>query len=202
VITARDSSEPFVFVYDELEWAAVVATLPNSLATAADLDAERLGLEFVATSYLNLTYHHRIRSANGFPTKVWQRKRKQIANDLAEAEKDGSVEELPALREALRHADAAVEGWEILGRKHQGRQDPACDWLYAATHRTWKRLGGKISVKRLLFGRAEASGPMIDFMIAALTPIMKDDTPGAEALAKFVKNTRKAEKTRKVTISA
>ena len=66
----------------------------------------------------------------------------------------------------------------------------------------WKRLGGKVSVRRLLFRRAKASGPVIDFMIAVLTPVMKDDTPGAEALAKFAKSTRKAKKARRVVTSA
>jgi hypothetical protein len=189
-----DDSMPFVFAFDAAEWSAVAAAFPNPLAENDDLDAERKVLEFVATTYLNLKHHHRIRSEKGFPTKAWDKKRKQIADDTARAEMAGVVT-LSDLPEDLRRADAAVEGWEILGREHQGRKDPARDWLYDAALAMWKRLGGRLGVSRLSNATAttrEASGPAIRFLIAALTPIMPDDAPGAEALAKLVKKTRKA----------
>ena len=91
IVTTNDSSMPFAFEYDETEWRAIVDGLPVSLATGADLDAERKGLEFVATAYLNLLHHHRIRSEKSFPTKEWKQRRKQIADDLAKAEKAGTI---------------------------------------------------------------------------------------------------------------
>jgi hypothetical protein len=189
-----DDSMPFLFVYDEAEWAAVVAAIPSALADGADLDAERKGLEYVATSYLNLMHHHRRRSKDGFPTKAWQQKRARAAADLANAEKAGIIASvLSDLREDLRRADAAVEGWGILGREHQGRKDPARDWLYDAALAMWKRLGGELGVSRLSFtedAKREASGPLIRFLVATLTPIMTDRTPGVEALAKVVIKSR------------
>jgi hypothetical protein len=194
ITDTNDSSMPFAFAFDAAEWAAVVAAFPTPLAENAGIDKAREGLEFVATTYLNLSHHHRIRSENGFPTKAWQKKRKQIAKDLIKAEKAG-VADLSDLRAELDHADAAIEGFGILGSEHQGRKDPARDWLYIAALTLWKRLGGRLGVSRLSNATAttrEASGPAIRFLIAALTPIMTDDAPGAEALAKLVKKTRKA----------
>jgi hypothetical protein len=196
-----DISMPFAFVYNDEEWSAVVATFPDPLADGAEINAEREGLEFVATSYLNLSHHHRLRSAKGFPTKGWQQKRKQIADTLASAENAGTVASvLSDLREDLRHADAAVEGFGMLGRGHQGKRDAAREWPYLAALAMWKRLGGRpAGVSRRSNATAatrEAGGPAIRFLIAALTPIMADNMPGPEALAKFVKKTRKAEKAR------
>jgi len=183
-----DSSVPFAFEYDEVEWAAVLAELPVYLAEGTDLDAERKGLEFVATAYLNLTHHHRQRSAKGFPVKAWRQKRKHIAADLARGEQTNVIASvLSELREDLRHADAAVEGWEILGREHQGRKDPARDWLYDAALAMWQRIGGGMGITRGEYGRAAPSGPVIDFMIAVLTPLLMDNTPGAEALRKIIR---------------
>ena len=97
---------------------------------------ERKGFELIASACSNLDHHHRLRSANGFPTKRWQKRREQIADDIAEAEKDGASDELPALREALRRADAAVKGFGLLGRAHQGgKRDAAREWLYS---RRWR----------------------------------------------------------------
>ena len=190
IIETNDNSMPFAFAYSEPEWSAVVATLPDLLVDAADLDAERAWLEYVATAYLNLTHHHRIRSANGFPTKAWKARRKRIARDLAEAEKDGNVDELPALREAFRRANVAVAGFALIGEAHQRRGDPARDWLYDVALAMWTRLGGTMEITRAEYGRAKPSGPVIAFTIAVLTPVMKDDTPGAEAIAKRIKKRR------------
>ena len=178
-----DNSMPFVFVYDEAEWAAVVATFPSPLADGADLDAERKGLEYVATSYLNLMHHHRRRSKNGFPTKAWQQKRARAAADLANAEKAGTIASvLSDLREDLRRADAAVEGWGMLGRGHQGRKDAAREWPYLAALAMWKRLGGDLRCIATEYHRArreKQAAPLIRFLIAALTPIIADHTPGS-----------------------
>jgi hypothetical protein len=65
-----DDSTPVVFVYDEAEWAAVVATFPDPLADGAEINAEREGLEFVATSYLNLSHHIAVA-----PRTVFRRRR-------------------------------------------------------------------------------------------------------------------------------
>lgn len=190
IIETNDSSMPFAFAFDAAEWAAIVATLPNPLADTADLDAERKQLEFVATAYLNLTHHHRARSANGFPTKAWKARRKQIANNLAKAEKCGDADQVCALREDLRRADVAVEGFAMLGQAHQRRGDPARDWFYDAALAAWRRLNGKMGITRAEYGRAKPSGPMIAFMLSVLAPVMGDKIPGAEAIAKRIKQRR------------
>jgi hypothetical protein len=203
IIRTNDSAQPFQFVYSELEWAAVVAVLPNRLHSDmkpdkasdedADLvDAERQGLEYVASASLNLSHHHRARAASGFPTKARKQTRDRIAADLAKAEKAGMAHDLPALREALRRADVAVEGFAMLGKVHQRRGDPSRDWLYDAALAMWQRLGGTLAITRGLYGRGKPSGPVIDFMIAALTPVMGDATPGAEALKKRIRRVIKA----------
>jgi hypothetical protein len=184
---------PIDFAYSEEQWSAVLAALPIPLAINADLDAMRRELEFVAVTCLNLAYHHRHRFEDGSMAARWKQKQKQIAADLASGEKAGCDESvLSDFREDLRHADVAIDGWTSIGRRHQGRQSPERDWLYDAALTAWRRLGGRLELTRLLFGRAEPSGPLIDFMVAVLTPIMKDDAPGPEALAKIVKRRRNA----------
>jgi hypothetical protein len=190
IVDTYDSSMPFKFVYSELEWAVIVAASP--LADAAGLDAERRQLESVATAYLNLSHHHRLRSAGGFPTRRWKARRRQIAKDLAEAEQTNVIASVLAeLREDLRRADVAVEGFEMLGKEHQGRRDPAQAWLCDAAIAMWQRLGGGMSITRAEYGRAAPSGPVFDFMTAVLTPVLMDNTPGAEALRKFIRRKRK-----------
>jgi hypothetical protein len=196
IIRTDDASMPFAFAFSEQEWSAIVATLPTPLADAADLDAERQRLEFVATAYLNLAHHHRVRAANGFPTKRWKARRKQIANDLADAEKAGNVDELPALREAFRRADVAVEGFGMLGKVRQRRGDPGRDWLYDTALAMWQRLGGKLGVTRAEYGRGTPSGPAITFMLIALALVMGSATPGAEAIRKRIRLTKKRKQQR------
>jgi hypothetical protein len=193
LLPAGNKSDSAVFVFSELERSAIVAVLPNPLAAStAEIEWEREALEWVASAYLNLTHHHRRRNAEQSPTKRWKRIRKMIVADIARAEKAGAIASiLSDLHEDLRHAYAAVEGYGVLGQVHQGRGNPARDWLYDAALGMWKRLGGHLTVSRRSYGTKPASGAMIDFMIAVLTPIMKDDAPGAEAIAKFVKTKKK-----------
>jgi hypothetical protein len=198
IIRTDDASMPFAFKYDAQEWAAMVAAFPIPLADTADPEAECQGLEYVATAYLNLSHHHRIRAANGFPTKRWQNRRRQIARDLAEAEHAGKVDELPALREALRYADAAVAAYGTLGKVRQRRGDPARDWLYDAALAIWQRLGGALKYTRGSYGRAAPSGPLIEFMFAALIPVMGDAAPGAEALRKRIRTLKRQQQRRGV----
>jgi hypothetical protein len=195
IIETSDSSMPFGFVYDDEEWSAVVAALPVPLRDGANLDAERRDLEFFAHTYLNLVFHHRRQFKDGSVSLRWKQKRKQIAADLVEAEKAGCVAVLADLREDLRHADIGVDAWGYFGKRHKGRQSLERDQLYDAVLTAWTGLGGEKRLTRGLYGRAQPSGPVIDFMLAALKPIMKDGTPGAEALSKFVKKMRKAKKT-------
>lgn len=178
----------FAFAFSEQEWARLLAMFPA--VTAADLDAERKALESVATAYLNLSHHHRLRSANGFPTKGWKARRKRIANDLAMAEKNGKSDQVCVLREELRQADVAVEAFGVLGKAHQRRGDPARDWLYDAALAMWQRLDGRMGITRGLYGRGKPSGPLIDFMASVLAPVMGDDAPGAEAIKKRIKQRR------------
>jgi hypothetical protein len=188
-----DWGGPLKFAYSEPEWAAVVAAFPIPVAANDEIDKERKGLESVATACLNLMHHHRRRNAKESPTEYWKRTRKQIAADLADAEKTGTIASvLFELREELRHADAAVEGFGMLGKVHQRRGDPARDWLYVAALAMWRRLGGKMGITRTEYGRAKPSGPVIDFMIAVLTPVLMDNTPGAEALRKFIRKRKTA----------
>ena len=188
IIETGSTDLPFGFAFSEGEWSAIVAVCPP--ADAADLDAERKELESVASAYLNLTHHHRIRSADGFPTRRWQARRKRSAADLAEAEKNGGAE-VNALREQLKRADAIVEGLGFLGEAHQRRGDPARDWFFAAALAMWKRLGGKMGITRAAYGRAKPSGPLISFMLAVLLPVMGDAAPGAEAIRKRIKSLKR-----------
>lgn len=199
--TGNDSI-PFAFTFDAAEWAAVAAQLPKRLAEGVDVDAERKKYETVATTFLNLSHHHRRRNLKGSPTLKWKRVRKQITADLADAERAG-IPELSGLREELRVADAAVEGFDMIGRAHQGKRNPARDWLYDAALLMWIHLGGRPTVSRAQYGSAPASGPAIDFLIAILTPVLQAKTPKAEALATFLKKTKKkrAAKPRKTATS-
>jgi hypothetical protein len=195
ITETNDSSMPFGFVYDDEEWSAVIAALPVPLADGANLDDERRELESFAHTYLNLVFHHRRQFKDGSVTSRWKQNRKQIAADLAKAEKAGCVASVLAdLRDELRHADVGVDAWNYIGKRHKGRQNLERDQLYNAALTAWTRLGGKMGLTRGLYGRAEPSGPVIDFMTAVLTPITKNNTPGAEALAKFVKKMRKAKR--------
>jgi hypothetical protein len=190
-----DWGGPLKFAYSDEQWATALSLCPKPPVVDADLDVERKGLECIATACLNLMHHHRRRNAKESPTKYWKRTRKQIAGDLANAEKIGTIAAVLAeFSEELRHADAAVEGFGMLGNVHQRRGDPARDWLYDAALAMWRRMGGKTGITRAEYGRAKPSGPVIDFMIAVLTPILTDNTPGAEALRIIIRK-------RKIAIS-
>jgi hypothetical protein len=180
IIETYNSAEPFAFTFSEPEWLAVIALCPP--AAVADLDAERKMLEFVATAYLNLTHHHRVRSKAGFPTKAWQKKHKQLAADLLAGDD---------LHAELAHADAAVEGWSMIGHMHRGKKDPARDWLCDAALTMWIRLGGSTGISRRKQGSAPPTGAVLDFMTTVISLVMRDDAPGIEAIAKRLWWTRK-----------
>jgi hypothetical protein len=172
------------FTYGAEQWAAILATLPQPLAADADLDGERRELEYAASGTLvDIKSHHKI-FANGTPVTMWTREHKRV---LAQAKADGCVPDA----KYLNYVEVGLEMARGLGPRYQGRKRGSRGWLYDMALTTWIRLGGKMSMSRGQYGRAKPSGPVIDFLIAVLRPVLTDDTPGAEALAKIIKKKRR-----------
>jgi hypothetical protein len=181
------------FTYSAEQRAALMATLPKPLAADVDLDGEFDEFDLVGSAFWShKQWRHRM-FANGSPCKKLKKQRVLLANAFAKAESIVGLEEYTQLCEnILAQIDLAVRHQAMFGRKYQAKKDPVRTLLYDAVLAKWERLGGQMNISTRMHGRAKPSGLVIDFMIAALRPIMGDDTPGEEMLKKIVRKRRKA----------
>jgi len=174
------------------QWNAVLAAVAElPLLSPDDFDATRGEYNDAASDYLALAFHHHARFAKGSPAKIWRKKRKHIlAALLLDAERSTSLSFEFHLKEALHIADAAVVAFEMEGTLHTGRRNPERDWLYNRLMGIWTRhFGGKLTTGRTTdkeTGKQVATSPAIRFLLAALTPILRDDMIGAEAIEKII----------------
>jgi hypothetical protein len=174
----------------DAQWGAVLAAAPKILSPDVDLKAAvRADYNEAASDYRALVFYHRARFAKGPPAKKWRRNRKLIETVLAGIEADSNLSFQNHLRAALRFTEAAIIACEMQGAAHHGKK-PERDWLYVRLLSIWTRLGGKLSTGRPSDGKSDrsANGPTIRFLLAALTPILRDDDKiiGAEAAKKIV----------------
>jgi hypothetical protein len=189
------------------QWSAVLATVPEELLAPADLDtdqrahgradAARGEFNEAASDYLAFAFYHRARFAEDSPVKAWRKRRKGLEAALQGI--DGPDPYWLWVSKALHFAKAAVVACEMEGSIHHGRS-PERDWLYSRLLELWtKRFNGKLTTGRpgnTKPGKRAANSPAIRFLLAALTPILRDDMIGAEAVKKIIQAEIKRNKTR------
>lgn len=168
-----------------------MSAVPETLLVRADLDAVREEFNEAGSDCRALIHFYHARFAKGSPAKAWRKRRRHIDAALLDIEQAINLSYQYHLNKAKYFADAAIAAFEMQGEIHKGRRSPERDWLYSRLLSIWTtQFNGKLTTGRpsnAKPGKRVANSPAIRFLLAALTPILRDDMIGAEAAEKIIK---------------
>lgn len=181
----KPSSKAPPFKFAAAEWKAIASAAPNPLALGANLNAARRELERAGNSYLiRQCARQNIRVALPKMRKTI----KLIERAVAEVKKAGLDQHtLVGLQDALDNLFPHLGLHKLISKR--GAIDPSRDQLYERVLVVWTRLGGQLRLSRS-GERSKPGGRTIKFMLAAIGPVMKGETPKPEGLAAIIKRER------------